>query len=89
MSPTPRAWDLEESRPRHIQPHLFTGDAWAELSEQQRDLVRRQRMAVVSALADAHNRRFHSQSHLVALGVALLPGDTPDAPIPNPADPDA
>lgn len=82
---TPVIWD-EEPR-RRVRPHLFTPDAWATLSDRQRDVVRRQRMSVVAALELDHQRRYHSTSHLIALDHELH--EAPDAPVPNHPHPDA
>jgi hypothetical protein len=75
---TPVIWE-EEPR-RRVRPHLFTGDAWATLSERQREVIRLQRMSVVAALALDHQRRYHSPSHLIALTTELH--EAPDA-LPN------
>jgi hypothetical protein len=42
----------------HVRPRYFTAEAWATLTDAQRDLIRRQRMAVVAALQDEHERRY-------------------------------
>lgn len=63
------AW--EERSTRRVTPRLFTGEAWEALSARQRDVIRRQRMAVVEALQLDHDRRYHAQRHLMALDVAL------------------
>lgn len=62
-----------------VRPRLFTTAAWATLSQQQRDVVRRQRMAVVAALADDHDRRYHCDArlHTLTLAVHAVP-DLPD-----------
>lgn len=49
----------EEETVRHFRPRYFTGPAWATLSAQQRDAIRRQRMAVVEALRIDHETRYH------------------------------
>lgn len=67
-----RIWEVE--RRTTIRPRLFTEEAWAALSEAQRDLIRRQRMAVVAALAEEHSRRY-AVPHIVTLARALVPED--------------
>lgn len=64
----------EEQVRRRFTPRLFTPEAWATLTMQQRDLVRRQRMAVVAALALDHDRRYHSRARLNALTLAVHAG---------------
>lgn len=60
----------EQARHR-FKPRLFTEEAWASFTPAQREIIRRQRMAVVDALALEHQRRYHSRAHLIALDDAL------------------
>lgn len=43
----------------HVRPRLFTGAAWATLTPQQRELIHRQRLAVVEQLRLDHEARYH------------------------------
>lgn len=43
----------------HVRPRLFTGAAWATLSDQQRELIARQRRSVVEQLRLDHEARYH------------------------------
>jgi hypothetical protein len=61
----------EERTRRQFRPHLFTPEQWAALSPNQREIVRRQRMAVVDALAVEHQRRYHASARYIALDLAL------------------
>jgi hypothetical protein len=56
VSPLSLAWVDEVEH--HVRPRLFTGAAWATLSEQQRELIHRQRLAVVEQLRLDHETRY-------------------------------
>lgn len=71
------AWD-EEVR-RRVIPHLFTTEAWAALSDRQRQVIASQRRAVVEGLQLEHERRYHSTRHLISLEQALHQQAGPDA----------
>lgn len=49
----------EEEVVRHFRPRYFTTEAWATLGPEQRELIRRQRMAVVEALRREHEAHYH------------------------------
>jgi hypothetical protein len=43
----------------HVRPRLFTGAAWATLTANQREVIHRQRLAVVEQLREDHEARYH------------------------------
>ena len=49
----------EEEVTRVIRPRMFTREAWAALTPSQRDMIRRQRMAVVTRMRAEHEERYH------------------------------
>lgn len=53
----PIAWVDEVTH--HVRPRLFTGEAWAALTANQREVIRRQRLNVVEQLRTDHEARYH------------------------------
>lgn len=56
-------------------PVYFTHDAWTNLSQAQRDLITRRRMARVHDLWVQHHARYHRPQTLVELTTTLYDDD--------------